>query len=139
MLTADVQGLLSRPMTKEAMRPAVPIVVRVLGTALVVLIVAFGVHALTRFGGEGWDGFFLQRVYQAVQVIALVIVVARVVLAPAQRGAFALIALGMLMSLGGDFLWDHIYAHSEGAVPVPSVADVLYVATYVPYGSPSGG
>src|SRR5450755_4549990 len=79
------------------------------------LLVAFGAmgfgvafqaaHALLGVGGHGLDAFTDNGVYTAVEVLAVAVCAARVVIKRDDRAAWAFMTLALLAWTGGDLAW----------------------------------
>jgi two-component system, cell cycle response regulator len=103
------------------------------------LLVAFGAmgvgvafqaaHALLVVGGHGLDAFTNNGVYTAVEVLAVAVCAARVVIKREDRAAWAFMTLALLAWTGGDLVWT-LWLDNVANPPSPSVADGLYLAMY---------
>jgi diguanylate cyclase (GGDEF)-like protein len=111
----------------------IPAYVRALALPLVAALVVYLVHAVTRFGGTSADTFFGTDVYQAIKALGLLLIALRVITRRGDRVAFALLAAGFALNLAGDVAWGVLYRDAPGEVPVPSLSDVLYVVSYLPF------
>ncbi len=80
-------------------------------------------------GGHELDGFASTWVYDTLELLAVVAVAARAVLVPAERAAWALLAVGIACWTLGDLSWTVLYG---GNPPFPSLADVFYLGFYPP-------
>ena len=113
------------------MRP--PRSVVVLGSAMLAGLLAYALHALLPIGNAATQTIFSGWVYQAIKAAGVAIIAVRVRRHAEHRAAFSLLAAGFLLNLAGDIAWAHVYSASA-SIPVPSLADVFYVASYVPFG-----
>ncbi len=89
----------------------------------------FVAHAGLGLGGTRLDAFSGTWVYDGLEVAAVLAVAARAVALPAERAAWALLAVGIASWTLGDIAWSVVYA---GNPPFPSAADALYLAFYPP-------
>lgn len=96
-------------------------------------VLAYAAHALTGFGGEAGDVLFAHYVYPVIKFAVVGVIVVRVARVAHQRGAFGLLALGFAFGLAGDVAWAVLYRESTETIPVPSVADLFYVLSYLPF------
>src|SRR5262249_61672471 len=81
--------------------------------------VAFhALHALAGVGHPALDGFVNDGVYTAIELVAVAVCGARVVLRREGRAAWALIAVGLLAWSGGGRRW-RVWRRHEGAPPLP--------------------
>lgn len=86
-------------------------------------------HALFGLGGHGLDAFTKDGVYTAVELIALTVCAARVLIKRDDRAAWAFMTLALLAWTGGDLVWT-LWLDNVPKPPTPSVADGLYLAMY---------
>ncbi len=97
------------------------------GAALVGLVwLAFAVHAL--FGvGEGslWDSWLYNGLMAAASAACLL----RAALVREERRAWALLGVGMILWTAGEIYWS-LFLSGLDEVPIPSPADLLYLALY---------
>ena len=96
-------------------------------------------HALFGFGGASLDGFVKDGLYTAIEITAVGVCCARVLLRREDRLAWAFMTVGVLTWTGGDLVWT-VWLHDVASPPSPSVADALYLAMYpacLLYTSPS--
>jgi diguanylate cyclase (GGDEF)-like protein len=95
------------------------------------LTVAFGLHAVARVGGAWVEAFFARGVYNAVLALAVVVILVRGLMVRRERWAW----LGLGAGLGSWALANTYYslfvAHLD-PVPIPSVADALWLGFYPP-------
>jgi hypothetical protein len=105
---------------------------RLLAVAFVAMGLAIAFHALHAVFGLGhpWlDGFTKDGLYTAIECVAVGVCFARALRRRSDRAAWLLISVALLMWTGGDFLWT-IWLERVANPPYPSIADVLYLATY---------
>jgi signal transduction histidine kinase/CheY-like chemotaxis protein len=107
----------------------VPRGVRVLYAAVALLFLAFTVHAVTNVGGNGLDSFFENWVSDAVPIGCATICFVRAWRVRAERTAWAAIGLGIALWAAGDIYYS-LFLASRAVVPVPSVADILWLGEY---------
>src|SRR5690348_16773736 len=117
------------------MRRDIPRFVQWSWVAIIGIVLVYGVHAVTRFGDQAGDTLFARYLYPAVKFAVVGVIAVRVVRVAQQRGAFALLTLGFALSLAGDVAWAVLYRDSAATVPVPSLSDLFYVASYLPFGA----
>ncbi len=101
--------------------------VRAWRVAVVVGLGFFALHTGLGVGGPGADRFVVTWVYYGLEVLAVAALVTRVIVVPAERVAWACLAAGLAAYTVGDLIWEFGY---HGDAPVPSVADVFYLAFY---------
>ncbi len=97
--------------------------------ALVVSGLAFFVAHTLGAGGHDLDQFTSTWLYDTLEVLAVVAVVARAVLVRTERVVWSLLAVGIGFWTLGDLSWNVVYA---GNPPFPSLADVFYLGFYPP-------
>jgi two-component system cell cycle response regulator len=78
---------------------------------------------------QGLDAFTNNGVYTAVEVLAVAVCAARVVIKRDDRAAWAFMTLALLAWTGGDLAWTLWLDHVANP-PSPSVADGLYLTMY---------
>jgi len=100
------------------------LVTTVLGGAWLV----FALHTLGALGDPG-DSFYDTWLYGGLLLAAVAACVVRAVTAPEERFPWALMAAGIAFWTCGDMYWT-IELADRASVPVPSAADVLYLAFY---------
>jgi two-component system, sensor histidine kinase and response regulator len=88
------------------------------------------VRAATGWGGRAVDDFFVNWVYDAVPAIAMALCAWRAIRVRDERLVWALVAVGLALEFTGDVVDTALYG--AAAAPVPSAADVLWLAFYVP-------
>src|SRR2546430_17312429 len=87
---------------------------------LLLLAVHFGFGAW----GAGADGVFNCWIYDVVETLAALGVLARAAVVREERWAWLWVGIALLGTTGGDVLFDHLY---HGNPPFPSYADVSYL------------
>ncbi|HKP20510.1 MAG TPA: HD domain-containing phosphohydrolase [Thermoleophilaceae bacterium] len=78
---------------------------------------------------SGLDNFFDEYVYTGLIIAAGVVCLARGFAIADERGAWLTMGAGLMAWAAGEVTWAVFYAH-DPAPPVPSVADVMYLAFY---------
>jgi two-component system, cell cycle response regulator len=101
-----------------------PVAVRVLVGVLLLGMVAEAVHLATPLDGGVWLDDVL---YNALLLGSAVLCVARAVLRPAERLAWAVMGLALALWAGGDLYWTAVLA-DVAEPPYPSLADALWLA-----------
>lgn len=91
--------------------------------------VAFAVHALIGGGPEGRGNETRILVYDAVMILAGLIILLRAAAVPGERAAWATIAAGILLWAAG-FVAYSTYVVDLDPVPVLSLADMLWLPRY---------
>ncbi|MEA2133740.1 MAG: hypothetical protein QOC68_1649 [Solirubrobacteraceae bacterium] len=104
--------------------------VRALLAAALALSAAYAIRAPGHWGGERADAFFVQWIYNAVAVLGMLLCVWRAIQFREGRAVWSLIALSFAFQIAGNEAWIVLYGASTA--PVPSVADALWIATYLP-------
>jgi two-component system cell cycle response regulator len=99
------------------------------GALLALGLLAFTLHAATGFGGTAVDDLFGIWIYDALMLGAAISCLARALLIHRERLAWALLGTGLLLWTGGEIFYSAAFAGSE-EVPIPSLADVGYLAFY---------
>jgi two-component system, cell cycle response regulator len=102
------------------------LVLRAAGALTLLGFCAFAVHAIT---GLGSSTLFSVWIYCAVMVAAAASCLARAVIVRRERAAWLLIGCGLLVWTGGEIYYEAALAIS-GSVPIPSPADLGYLAFY---------
>ena len=87
------------------------------------------VQALTGIGGAGLASFSDNWVYTAVELLAVTVCVARVVVTPRERVAWGLMTYGVIALTVGDLIWTLWLEHLSNP-PIPSIADAAYLSMY---------
>jgi two-component system cell cycle response regulator len=101
--------------------------VRVWQVVVVTGLAFFALHAGLGVGGQAADHLVEIWVYYALEVLAIAAIVARVVIVPVERGAWACLGVGLAAYTVGDLVWQFGY---QGAAPIPSIADLFYLSFY---------
>jgi hypothetical protein len=101
-----------------------PVAVRVLVAVLLLGMAVETLHLATPFDGGVWIDDVL---YNALLLGSAVLCVARAVLRPGERVAWALMGLSLALWTGGDLYWTLVLADLAEA-PYPSLADALWLA-----------
>jgi signal transduction histidine kinase len=120
---------LRRSAREEALRPTAAV-----KTVLVVSSVMLGsyaLHALFGVGGHRLDGFYLKWVTDAIALLSAAMCLWRALVVRGERVAWALFSLGMA-SWGLGNIYYSIFLVDKNPLPVPSVADALFLGTYPP-------
>ena len=109
--------------------PPARVSLRVCAIALAVATAIFALHALVGAGGAGLDHIFENWVYDGILLGASLLCLARGVLVRRQRWVWLAMGAGMLAWTAGEiYYW--LGAPASGELPVPSLADVGYLALY---------
>ena len=96
-----------------------------------VMLVAYALHALFGVGGHRLDGFYLKWVTDAIALLSAALCMWRAVAVRGERLSWALFSLGMA-SWGLGNIYYSIFLVDKNPVPIPSVADALFLGTYPP-------
>jgi signal transduction histidine kinase len=124
---ADAESVSLRPAREEAVRPGVAVKT---GCALsLVMLAGYALHALFGVGGHRLDGFYLKWINDAIVLLSAAICVWRAVAVRAERLAWALIGAAMA-SAGLGNIYYSIFLIDKNPLPIPSVADGLWLAYY---------
>jgi len=107
-----------------------PRIVRTVFAVLALGLTVHAVHALIGPGDGPIDHAIASWVYTAVMWVGTAMCLVAAALRRRERGAWALIGLGMLLWSGGDLVWTLWLGDLENP-PYPSVADGLYLGSYV--------
>jgi len=107
-----------------------PRIVRTVFAVLALGLTVHAVHALIGPGDGPIDHAIASWVYTAVMWVGTAMCLVAGALRRRERGAWALIGLGMLLWSGGDLVWTLWLGDLENP-PYPSVADGLYLGSYV--------
>ncbi|MGZ6644081.1 MAG: GGDEF domain-containing protein, partial [Solirubrobacteraceae bacterium] len=106
---------------------------RIVRTVFAVLALGLAVHAghaLTGPGDGAIDHAIASWVYTGVMWLGSAMCLLAAAVRRRERGAWALIGLGLLLWSGGDLVWTLWLGDLENP-PYPSVADGLYLGSYV--------
>jgi hypothetical protein len=95
------------------------------------LFVAYTLHARFHIGGHRLDDFYLRWVTDTIALLAAALCMWRAVAVRGGRIAWALFSLGMA-SWGSGNIYYSIFLVDKHPVPIPSVADALFLGTYPP-------
>jgi diguanylate cyclase (GGDEF)-like protein len=114
-----------RWLVTPARPPAVP--VAVIGV-LAIAWTAFLASTLLR-PGPGFRFVWDAGVYDGITLTAALLVLARAITVRAERWAWVALGAGLLCNAVGDFTYSAL-AVRNGEVPIPSVADVFFLAFY---------
>ena len=88
-------------------------------------------HALFGVGGHRLDDFYLKWVTDAIALLSAALCMWRAVAVRGERFAWALFSLGMA-SWGLGNIYYSIFLVDKNPVPIPSIADALFLGTYPP-------
>ena len=99
------------------------------GALAVLLLAALPLRAGFELGGDDVAAFFGIYIYHALILGAAVACGVRAVTARAERGAWALMGFGILLWSAGSVSFEVLDATLD-VVPIPSAADVLWLAAY---------
>ncbi len=96
-----------------------------------VVVVLYGITLIPGVRGPGphFVGWLDIGVGDGTTVVAALLCLARAVLVPQARVAWALLGAGPLLYVGGDLVYYGFLAH-DSAPPYPSVSDALWLALY---------
>jgi len=121
--TVSTPALVRRPGAGGLFRLSV----RAWRVAVVLGLGFFALHTGFGVGGPAADRFVVTWLYYGLEVLAVAALVTRVIVVPAERAAWAFLAAALAAYTVGDLLWEFGY---HGVAPVPSVADMFYLAFY---------
>ena len=96
---------------------------------LSILLVAYAAVTLGSLGGAALQDAFGRWVYDAVVIGAAVLVIARSMSAPAERGAWLALGIGLLLWALGQTYYSVVLYYASPA-PFPSPSDALFLAFY---------
>ena len=102
-----------------------PTVVR---SAFWVLLAALIVHLAAGLAGHGADPLIGTWLYNGIEVLATVLLVARVIMVRRQRLAWSLLTGYVAMTTAADLTWSALAV--DGELPPGTVADAIYYAAY---------
>jgi signal transduction histidine kinase len=127
---ADTDPMALRRSAREAaLRPGMAVkTVLALSSAM---LAAYALHALFGLGGHRLDGFYLKWVTDAIALLSAAMCMWRAAAVRGERLAWALFSLGMA-SWGLGNIYYSIFLVDKNPVPIPSVADALFLGTYPP-------
>lgn len=91
-------------------------------------LLAHAVHAVV--APDAYASFFANWLYLGIEFGATALVFARALTVPGGRSAWLAVGTGLLLLSVGDLVWTVAVGDGPDA-PYPSVADALYLATYV--------
>ena len=109
--------------------PRTRLVLRCGGALLVLGWLAYGLHAITGFGGSTAEALFGVWVYDALMLGAAASCLARAAIVRRERLAWALLGVGLLAWTAGEIYYAAAFTGAE-SVPIPSPADAGYLAFY---------
>jgi len=96
------------------------------------LAVGIAVHAVNAVAGHGsapLDGGVASWAYTLVEFAGAFLCLAAVPRHHRERGAWALIGLGLLLWAAGDLVWT-LWLNNLDEPPYPNLADALYLGSY---------
>jgi two-component system cell cycle response regulator len=99
------------------------------GLLALCLLAAFTAHAVAGFGGHGTDALFNTWIYNALMLTSAAACLLRAALVRRERGAWALLGVGLLLYTGGEIYYAAVLA-GQASIPIPSLADGGYLAFY---------
>jgi diguanylate cyclase (GGDEF)-like protein len=105
--------------------------VRVVYALLVAGLVVHGVNGITGPGDWPFPEAITIWLYLLLMVVASLLAVASVVRRRRERLAWIAISAGLVLWTAGDVVWN-LWISKLSEEPYPSVADFLYIASYVP-------
>lgn len=91
-------------------------------------LLAHAVHAIV--APETAEALFANWLYLGIEFGATALVFARALTVPGGRSAWLAVGTGLLLLSTGDLVWTVAVGDGPDA-PYPSVADALYLATYI--------
>lgn len=95
------------------------------------MLVAYVLHAGFGMGGHRADGFYLRWVTDAIALLSAALCLWRAVAVRGERLAWGMFSLGMA-SWGLGNIYFSLFLVDKNPVPIPSVADALFLGTYPP-------
>jgi len=101
---------------------------RLVCAALLAIVGVYAVESLLGTHGAV-DRFFDNWVYNGLLLAACACCLIRAIRIPAERLSWLLLSLGLLLWTTGD-LYYYFFLSNAGSVPIPSVADPLYLGFY---------
>jgi hypothetical protein len=93
------------------------------------LLASSTAHVTVGFGGRSTDALFNTWIYSALMLASSVACLLRAALVHRERGAWALLGVGLLLYTGGEIYYAAVLA-GKASVPIPSPADGGYLAFY---------
>src|SRR5919201_3559883 len=105
---------------------------RLVRTLFALLALGIAVHAVNAFAGPGaapLSGDVADWAYTIVEFGGSAVCLAAVPRHRRERGAWALIGLGLLLWAGGDLVWT-LWLNNLDEPPYPTIADALYLGSY---------
>jgi two-component system, cell cycle response regulator len=114
------------------MTPLSPRLRRLLSATRVVAclgLLAYAAHTGLGFGGDGMDSFFNDWVYNGLVIVSAVWCIARAVLVRTDRGAWALIGLGLACWAIAEIV-NTVYLAKLDYPPYPSISDAFWLVFY---------
>jgi two-component system cell cycle response regulator len=121
---------LQRPTADQGGTNMTPKLVRSVFALLVLGLAVHATHALTGPGDGPLDHVIASWVYTGVMWVASAMCLTAAATRRRERGAWVLIGLGLLLWSAGDLVWTVWLGDLENP-PYPSVADGLYLGSYV--------
>jgi two-component system, cell cycle response regulator len=107
-----------------------PRIVRPVFALLVLGLAVHAVHAVVGPGDGAVDNIIASWVYTGVMWIGSAMCLLAAATRRRERGAWALIGLGLLLWSAGDLVWT-LWLNNLENPPYPSVADGLYLGSYI--------
>jgi diguanylate cyclase (GGDEF)-like protein/putative nucleotidyltransferase with HDIG domain len=104
--------------------------VRAIIALALAMTAVYAMRAPGHWGGDAFDAFFVQWVYDGVALLGMVLCVWRAVRVPRDRAIWSLIALSLALQVVGNEVYTALYG--SGDSPYPSPADAFWVVCYVP-------
>jgi two-component system, cell cycle response regulator len=95
----------------------------------IVMLAGYAAHAQFNIGGDTWHTFFRKWLNDAIPLTCTAICLLRARAARSDRAAWVLMGLGMAMWAAGN-IWYSLYVIDLDPLPVPSIADGLWLAMY---------
>jgi two-component system, cell cycle response regulator len=92
-------------------------------------VLALALHDAGVLGGAGLDDLFNSWVYLGIEVLVCALVLTRAFAAPADRGAWLALGIGVAFYTAGD-LYYTLFLENAASVPSPSPADAGYLLFY---------
>jgi two-component system, cell cycle response regulator len=99
------------------------------GLLTLCLLAAFTAHTVVGLGGPSTDALFNIWIYSALMLTSAAACLLRAALIRRERGAWALLGVGLLLYTGGELYYAAVLAH-QASVPIPSPADGGYLTFY---------